>query len=36
MIKFHDVIKGETKEHNPYWQQISDHPYRILIIEDTE
>ena len=27
-----DVIKEETKEHNPNWPQIPDHPYRILII----
>ena len=32
MINFDDVIKEETKEHNPNWPQISDHPYRILII----
>ena len=32
MINF-DVIKEETKEHNPNWARIPDHPYRILIIE---
>ena len=32
MINFDDVIKEETKEHNPNWPQIPDHPYRILII----
>ena len=33
MITFDDdVIKEETKEHNPNWAEISDHPYRILII----
>ena len=31
MINFDDVIKEETKEHNPNWPQIPDHPYRILI-----
>ena len=31
MINFDDVIK-EKNEHNPYWLQIPDHPYRILII----
>ena len=33
MINVDDVIKEETKEHNSSWPQISDHPYRILIIE---
>ena len=32
MINFDDVIKEETKEHDPNWPQISDHPYIILII----
>ena len=32
MINFDDVIKEKKKEHNPYWLQIPDHPYRILII----
>ena len=32
MINFGDVIKEETKEHNPNWLEIPDHPYRILII----
>ena len=31
MINFDDVIKEETKEHNPNCAQIPDHPYRILI-----
>ena len=31
MINFDDVIKEETKKHNPNWAQIFDHPYRILI-----
>ena len=31
MINF-DVVKENIKEHNPNWPQISDHPYRILII----
>ena len=31
MINFDDVIKENTKEHNPNWPQIPDHPYRILI-----
>ena len=32
MINFHDIIKEDTKEHNPNWPQIPDHSYRILII----
>ena len=32
MINFYDVVKENTKEHNPNWSQISCHPYRILII----
>ena len=32
MVNFDDTIKEETKEHNPNWPQIPDHPYRILII----
>ena len=32
MINFHDAIKEETKEHNPNWPQIPDHPYKTLII----
>ena len=27
-----DVVKENIKEHNPIWPQISDHPYRTLII----
>ena len=30
---FDDVPKENIKEHNPNWPQISDYPYRILIIE---
>ena len=32
MINFDDVIKEETKEHNPNCQEIPCHLYRILII----
>ena len=32
MINFDHVIKEETKEYNPNWPEIPDHPYRILII----
>ena len=31
MINFDDVTKGK-KEHNSNWSQISDHPYRLLMI----
>ena len=32
MINFDDLIKGNIKERNPNWPQISDHPYSIVII----
>ena len=32
MFNFDYVTKEDIKEHNPNWQEISDHPYRILII----
>ena len=32
MINFDDVTKENIREHNPNRPQISDHPYRILII----
>ena len=35
MINFDDVIKEETKEHNPNWSQVRDHPYRMLIIGES-
>ena len=35
MINFDDVIKEETKGHNPNWLQILGHPYRILITGDS-
>ena len=31
MINFDGVTKENIKEHNPNWQQISDHSYIILI-----
>ena len=31
MINFDDVAIENTKEHNPNWPQIPDHPYRIII-----
>ena len=33
MIKFNDVTKENIKEHNWNWQQIPNHPYRILIVQ---
>ena len=36
LIKFYDFIKEETKEHNPNWLEILDHPCRILIIGGSE
>ena len=35
MINFGNVIKEKIKENNPNWLEISDHPYRILIIGDS-
>ena len=35
MINFDDVTKEETKEYNPNWSQIFDHPYRILKIRSS-
>ena len=32
MINFNDVIKEETKEHNPSWPEIPNYPHKILII----
>ena len=30
MMNVDDLIKEETKEHNPNWPKILDHPYRLL------
>ena len=35
MIKFGEVTKENTLKRNPCWPQISDHPYRILIVGDS-
>ena len=35
MINFDDIIKEETKEHNPNWPQITDHLHKILISGDS-
>ena len=31
MIKFDDITREKIKQHNPNYQQVSHHPYRILI-----
>ena len=31
MIKFDDVVKEDTKKHNPNWPEIPDYPYRVFI-----
>ena len=33
MINFDDVKKENIKKHNPQWQEIPNHQYRILVIE---
>ena len=35
MINFDDALKEGTKEHDPNWPEIHDHPHRILMIGDT-
>ena len=30
------MLQKKTKEHNPSWPEIPDHPYRILIIGGSE
>ena len=32
MGNFDNIVEEETKKHNPNWQQIPDHRYRILIL----
>ena len=32
MLNFDYIAKEGIKEHNSYWPEISDHPYRILIV----
>ena len=32
MINCYKVIGENTQEHNPYWLQIPDHSYKILIV----
>ena len=33
MFNFDEITKEDIKEHNPNWQDIPDHPCRILIVE---
>ena len=35
MFNFDYLTKEDIKEHNTDWQQIPDHPYRILIVGDS-
>ena len=32
MFNFNYITKEDTKEHNPNWPDIPDHPYRTLIV----
>ena len=32
MINYDDVTKENMNEHNPDWPQVSNHPYKIIII----
>ena len=32
MFNFGYITKEDTKEHNPNWPEIPDHPYRLLIV----
>ena len=32
MFNFDYITKEDTKEHNPNWPEILDHPYRISIV----
>ena len=36
MIKFDDVVKEDTKKHNPNWPEIPDYPYRVFIFGGSE
>ena len=33
MINLDEVTGENTKENNPHWPQIPNHPYRILIVD---
>ena len=36
MINFDEYTNEIKREHNPNWPYIPDHPYRILLIGDSE
>ena len=36
MINFNDITNENKTQHNSKWPYIPDHPYRILIIGDSE
>ena len=36
MFTFDYITKEDIKEHNPTWAEISEHPYRILIVVGSE
>ena len=36
MFTFDYITKEDTKEHNPTWAEISEHPCRILIVVGSE
>ena len=36
MVNVDNVIKEEREDYNQNWPEISDHPYRILIIGSSE
>ena len=33
MFNLDYIIKKDIREHNPNWPEISDYPYRVLIVE---
>ena len=35
MINFDYITNENIKEDNPNWPQISDHPYRLLIVKSS-
>ena len=32
MFNFYHITKEDTKEHNPNWPEIPNHPHRIIIV----
>ena len=35
MFDFHYITKEDLKNHYPNWPEISDHPYRKLVVGDS-